>query len=190
MSNNNSVIPQYESLTEAAFVALQMSRALNAAGAREQSSDNIQRPVFIGELVHYIRGSENVDELRITEQLGRDLALRRLFDQLLEGTRVAVAPAQAQAASDETMEQRSTRTFTLTFKRSRANSGQVYILLTVLPEAKLEDGYCPVILASQSTNTKRLCFPSLKDHNTQVLRSADHEAVKLVQNPEAELSLI
>ena len=138
-------------MIEEAFIALQAARGLR--------SGSLSRPVMFGEMVHYIHGTAEVDELRVEEQIGSNLSLRRQFNQLLEAARVATAPKQALAASEEasvddgktkvSVAKRETRSFTLAFKHSKANADQIYVLLTVHPESGMADGHAPVVLASK-----------------------------------------
>jgi len=168
---------------EAVFVALQAKRGL-------KTGEVLDRPVMFGELVHYLQGTAAVDEGRIQGQLNTNLDLLRQFNQLLSQCRVATAPQQAQAASAEPLNQRETRAFSVTFTSSRANTEQVYVLLTLHPESGLDDGHEPVLLVSKADKIGRLCFPAIKDHTSQLLFLAGDDKLSLVRDPNAELSLL
>lgn len=190
MKNNDPTQQSAKEAIETTYTLLQATRGLRGDKAGSEYTSNTDRPVMFGELVHYMHGSAEVDEIRIQDQLRRNLSLRRQFNHLLECTRIAVASAQAQAASNEPLSQRETRTFTLKFKCSRANLDQVYVLLTVHPESGMADGKTPVILAKNATDIERLCFPPLKDHSTQLMFVANDERLVLVQDGDTELSLM
>ena len=171
-----------DKLVEETFVALQGVRGL------QQKSES--QPVMFGELVHYVHGTANVDDERVSDALGTNLPLRRQFNKLIEQTRVASHPMQAQAASDELLNQRESRAFTLKFKTSRANDKQIFVLLVVHAESNLADGHLPVLLANKEHKIGRLCFPALKDQTAQLLLEHDDEKLVLMRDPDAELSLI
>ena len=171
-----------EPLVEAAFVGLQGMRGLR------RSAD--MRPVMFGELVHYVHGTAQVDDARLCEQLSTNLSLRHQFMVLLEKSRIAIAPAQAQAASKELLSLRETRAFTLKFKPSNADSEQVYVLLTVHPESGLADGYSPILLATKGAEVGRLCFPLLTDQRAQLLLVEGDHRLALLREPDTEVSLV
>ncbi|OUR90588.1 hypothetical protein A9Q81_19075 [Gammaproteobacteria bacterium 42_54_T18] len=181
-----------EGTVETVFVALQAARGVKAtkAGYGTKSAVKSITPVLFGELVHYVHGTASVDESKVRAAISRDLVLRRQFYSLLESSRVATAPSQAQAASGEPLVQRKTRAFTLVFKPSRANADQIYVLLTVHAESGMADGHRPVIIASLSSEVGRLQFPPLKDQSAQLLLEVEDKRLVIVQNADAELSLI
>jgi len=178
-----------EDTVETVFVALQAVRGVKA-GVGTKSAEKTTAPVLFGELVHYVHGTASVDEPKVKAAISSDLVLRRQFYSLLKSSRVAAAPSQAQAASGEPLVQRKTRAFTLIFKASRANADQIYVLLTVHAESEMVDGHRPVIIASLSSEVGRLQFPPLKDQSAQLLLEVDDERLVIVQNADAELSLI
>ena len=182
-----------EDTAEAVFVSLQAIRGAKAERTMAECTTAPEVPVMFGELVHYAYGTALVDELRVKTAINNDLSLRRQFDSLLKDARVASAPSQAQAASgapEPGSIQRKTRAFSLNFKPSRASANQVYVLLTVYPESGLEDGHCPVIIASLVSEIGRLQFPQLKDQAAQLLMEIDDQRLVIAQNADAELSLI
>lgn len=173
---------------EAVFVTLQALR-----GVRGGYDSRSASPVMFGELVHYVHGSAEIDEDRVKAAICTDLTLRRQFNNLLNSSRVATAPSQAQAASGEPvpgLTQRKTRAFTLLFKPSRANADQIYILLSVHAESGMADGHRPVIIASLASEVGRLQFPPLKDQSAQLLLGVEDQRLVIAQNADAELSLI
>ena len=178
-----------EDRVETVFVALQAIRGVKAEYGANSVVKSIV-PVMFGELVHYVHGTALVDEARVKAAINSDLVLRRQFNNLLKSSRVATAPSQAQAASGESLVQRKTRAFTLVFKSSRANKDQIYVLLTVHAESGMADGHRPVIIASLFSELGRLQFPPLKDQSAQLLLEIDDERLVIVQNADAELSLI
>ena len=178
MNNSNST----QQSTESVFIALQGLRGL------QQSVEH--RPVLLGELIHYVRGSAEVNETLIREQLKTQLPLRRQFNQLLEDLRVATAPRQAQAASDEVCTGREAAGFSLKFKASKAHSDQIYIILTVRGESGMVDGHNPVIVVEREDDIERLCFPVLNEHRAQTLLLENDSCLALLRDPDAELSLI
>ena len=182
---------------EAVFVTLQAVRGIKARREVDGLTEDVPEseirsalPVMFGELVHYIHGTATVDEARVKAVISNDLTLRRQFNSLLISSRVAMAPSQAQASTDEILEQRKTREFTLLFKPSRANEDQIYVLLTVHAESGMVDGHRPVIIASLATGVGRLQFPPLKDKSAQLLLEANDQRLIIAQNADAELSLI
>ena len=179
MSNSHSAPQSAEQL----FVATQGLRGL------QQKGDS-QRPVLLGELLHYIRGSAPVDEALIVEQLRSRLPLRRQLNQLVNELRVASAPRQALAASAEPLKVRDTRAFSLKFTPSRAHDDQVYVLLTVHLESGLNDGHKPVIVATKDAAINRLCFPVLRERSAQMLLLESDPGLALLRDNDAELSLL
>ena len=178
-----------EEAVETVFVTLQASRGVKSGHAVNLAVRSAS-PVMFGELVHYVHGTATVDEFRVKTAIGSDLTLRRQFNNLLDSSRVAAAPSQAQAATGDPLRQRKTRAFTLLFKPSRANADQIYVLLIVHAESGMVDGHRPVIIASLASEIERLQFPLLKDRSTQLLVDVGDQRLKIVQNADAELSLI
>ena len=167
---------------EQVFIARQALRGLQ--------QHKVDRPVLIGDLVHYLHGSQAINVKQIKQQISENLTLRRQLNELLKQIRVASVPMQAQAATNEPLSERETRAFSLKIKKSRAHEEQLYLLLTLQPEAKLPEGHRPTLIVNNQTTIERLCFPPLKDQQAQLMLVEGDNGLMLIRDPNSELSLI
>jgi len=167
---------------EQVFIARQTLRGLQQTSSK--------RPVLIGDLVHYLHGSKAINGDALKQEINKSLTLRRQLNELVKQIRVANVPMQAQAASNEPLSERETRAFSLKIKKSRAHNEQLYLLLTVQPEAKLSEGHRPTLIVNNQTTIERLCFPALKDQQAQLMLVEGDDGLMLIRDPNSELSLI
>ncbi len=165
-------------------------RALDVLDDTDHLQDGVQaaapRAVAFGELYAYATDPAYQASPALTQALGRDLALRRDLERLLRNTATQHLPRVA-AASSGAIQARETETCRIAFRPSRADPGQIYVIL----EMKAPGAEAPSVLFAFSPDRRwvRLPLPEASDGRIQVLLDADSEVLQALRDIHTEVYL-
>jgi hypothetical protein len=157
---------------------------------RGLSRSDVAPALLMSDVVAYVRGVDCAGATRVEEALRDNLAVRRQLRTVLEAEHLAFAPRAARADDGTQFDTRETPEFTLDFRASRADAGQVYIVLT-LEQTLASPGLTSVTLvAVRDDEPRRLVFNDMEDGQGQLLVDASDERLHWARDARAELFLL
>lgn len=140
------------------------------------------------QISRYVGGDPDLDVPTLKQALRQDLALYRLYRDLLATRASGVSPRQATAQSHQASPRRTGEGFVLEFRTSRANAGQVYVTLVL--EHEREDGAIVQLHVLAADDLLRLEFPPLVGKHSQRLFSSDSAELALLRRSDSEVVLV
>lgn len=169
------------STPESMFVALKALQGIHQLQGDTQ--------VVLADIVAYISGRGKKDIL-VEEAIRSDLRLRQLYKLLLQQQRVAFLPKEALAQDAAELDMRIGAGFRILFRRSRADSGQTYVIIELDEHSELDRSSDYMLFAEDSTDVVRLRFVATSGGRSQIILPSDDKKLKTIKNPDIELSLV
>lgn len=144
--------------------------------------------VTASHILNYARGAFLANQAQVEHAIANDLRWRQLYSKALKTGRFSYAPKVA-AASDGQLSERQGDGYSLRWRSSRAEAGQVYLMLSVDAEQEYEGGSELVLHVLTEHQAARCSFPALHDGRSQVVIESQDLLLALLTNKDAELFL-
>lgn len=163
-------------------VAVELFGALCATDLLTQHRD-APAPISFGRLYSFATGADSADDPDLRQALRDNPRLCQDLDRLLESTALCRFPRVA-AASSGAVESREEKGFRITLHPSRAEAGQVYLLI------RLQEPIAPRTLIVRRGNTyEKHALPEARDGVIQVLTEEGSPLVRAVRDIGTEIFL-
>lgn len=177
--------PKEREAAERAFEMLSHYDGLTRAMRQEETGE--AGPSFAA-LYRYATDPQAMLNPQQSRALARDLKLQDALERLLAKNSIYHFPRVA-AASTGTVEERDGDGFNIKLKQSRADAGQVYIILTL--ESHIEEQpSCLMMKREDGSYLKQPLPEDIDDGVAQMLEAADSDIVKALQDVKTELYLL
>lgn len=180
MRESQACPPPGQSFAEAVFVALD---GINALGSRP--NDEAQRQsIGFKDIYRYATDPDQMMSPGLRQALQTNGRLRADLRHLLERTTLLHLSARA-AASSGTITTRQGEGFRMTLRESRAERGQIYVIIrfgdTVMPPPKM------LIVIDNDSGFRKLPLPAPSAGTVQLLLEADSDIVAALRDPRTEV---
>lgn len=174
--------PPGQPFAEAVFVALD---GINALGSRP-SDEAPRQSIGFKDLYRFATDPGQMMSPGLRQALHSNRRLRADLHHLLERMAVFSLPARA-AASGGTITTRQGEGFRMTLRESRAERGQIYVIIrfgdTVMPPPKM------LFVIDDDSGFRKLPLPAPSAGTVQLLLEADSDIVAALRDPRTEVFL-
>jgi hypothetical protein len=177
---------------EELFADLQSLRALREH-ARVTAA---QGTVSIGDLGRWLFWPGNERDALVEAALKTDMRLYAAY-KLLRDTKTRVVIPKAALASDEQILERRCEGFAISWKASKADTSQCYVIVMCEPSCGIKEGEKINLLfdkglpgTDRGVESVRLSFPVLSAGRTSILLEAQHPVFACLLDDDCEIRLI
>lgn len=173
--------PYDELPSESLFIAVKALQGLHSQDGKRQ--------VRLADVVEYVRSGIDRNQM-VEAAIKTDLTIRRQLQMILQHQRISVAPAEALAQDSSELEMRIGQGFQILFRRSRANTDQVYVVLELEKELEVNDGDDILLIAEGELAIARLQFTNISNGRSQTILRTDDDKFAVIKNPNNALSIL
>jgi len=181
---------QRDKLTEQVFEAKSAYRALTTSVPESALNTANEKPLLLNELRQWLMGSGDFNTPYIMGKINQSLALRGLYQQLLNTQQFAFSDKQAAASSNVELPERVAEQFKLKFKRDKFNPEQVFVILFIEHGRPAHNHSEIQVHIAHESLLAMLAFPPLVDGKSQLLMETESDAFKLLANSQSQITLI
>ena len=169
-------------LAEALFVAKVAYRELNETAS--------EPAVLYHDLMRLMSNQAPANSAVLMAKINASLPLRKQYIDLVRRQRFAQSQAVAAASSNNDMPLRQTEHFSLKFKRDSLEHSQIFALLHIAHPTDNHYAYPVVVNVLSGEQCERIEFPPLIDGASQYLFEQSDQALQLLLDADAEISIM
>lgn len=163
-------------------------QALDAAAVAERLTGTAGRPAAIGfaELYAYATDPAHTPRAELLSALDEDERLRADFAALLRNTALIRLP-QAAAASSGALSAREAEGCRITFRESKADAAQIYVIIELADISAPAPG--SLFVCGADHTVRKIALPKPQDGRIQLLLEADSDLVQGLRDIDTEVFL-
>jgi len=156
---------------------------------KRPADEPASRSVPLSRLYEYASQAARGDDAEVEEALGRDPRLSADLRLLLEKTALHYLPRAAAAAGSEPVRERHGEGCRVRLQPSRAEPGQLYVIIEVLPPSAPVDTPRALFVCDAENRCRRYLLPEPREGVVQLLAEAHSDLVRALEDTRSEVYL-
>jgi len=127
--------------------------------------------------------ANGVENEAVAKALSENLALRRIYRDMVEKTALYYVP-EAMAASSDDIVSRAGKGCRIRMEPSRAEPNQVYVIIELSGDEKVTP--TTLVVCDVESNCSRFPLPKIRDGVVQIIADREADLVRLLSDPKTE----